>query len=310
MNPQAAKLQYFEQPPKAKPVMKWAGGKTQLLPIILKSAPTGLGSDIRSYIEPFFGGGAVFFELYNSGLIDEAIILDSNVELITLYKTIKQAPDDLIAVLGKISSEYLQLNEDGQKQYYYAVRDAFNANIKPVASVDAARAAHTIFLNRTCFNGLYRVNSKGGFNVPQGKYKNPRILDEDNILAVSQALQIADIQHADFTQAAKHTCKNTFVYYDPPYKPISATSHFTAYSGGFGDEEQKKLARLYTELHKLGVPQMLSNSDPFSASGDDFFEQLYKQFNISRIEAKRMINANAASRGNVYELLITNYDSN
>jgi len=296
----------------AKPVLKWAGGKTQLLPVLSANYPKNLGTKIKKYIEPFFGGGAVFFDLYNSNLINESIIMDANPELILLYKTIKEQPDQLVEVLYKIQKKYLSLNESEKEKLYYEVRDDFNSKRNSKYNeVNPLRASQIIFMNRTCFNGLFRVNSKGGFNVPHGNYKNPKILDTENIYAVSKSFQIADILHADFEDITlKIKSDDVFIYYDPPYRPLNETSNFNAYTGIFDDSHQIRLAKVFKNLDQKGVNQMLSNSDPMSATGDNFFDQLYKDFNISRVEAKRMINSNASKRGKIFELLITNYNAN
>jgi DNA adenine methylase len=295
----------------AKPVLKWAGGKTQLLPTLSRHYPKELGSRIRKYAEPFLGGGAVFFDLYNSGFLDEAILIDSNAELIVLYRTIKDQPHQIIEALSALQKKNAALNEQEQQLLFYETRERFNFNRKEkYTSPDPLRAAQIVFLNRTCFNGLFRVNSKQHFNVPHGHYKNPRILDEGNIHAVSAAFQIADIIHGDFDLITKVAVNQHFVYFDPPYKPLSKTSSFTAYSGLFDDHHQIRLANAFKALNSKGVHQMLSNSDPFTANGDNFFDLLYEGFNINRVAAKRMINSNATKRGEVSELLITNYDQN
>ena len=176
--------------------------------------------------------------------------------------------------------------------------------------INPVRAAQVIFLNRTCFNGLFRVNKKSEFNVPHGLYKNPKILDSDNIMSVSQAFNIAEIIHGDFTVIKNKFTKPTFIYYDPPYRPLSSTSNFNAYAGDFNDTDQKRLAEFYKNMQGKNVFQMLSNSDPFSYSQDLFFDRLYSDSHIHRIEAKRIINANADKRGKIFELLITDYDTN
>lgn len=293
-----------------KPVLKWAGGKAQLLPLFLSRYPKELGTKIRQYVEPFFGGGAVFFDLYNRGLIDKAIIMDANPELAILYKTIKEQPDNLVEDLYKIQKKYLFLSESGKEKLYYEIRDEFNLKRKNNDNqVNPIRASQIIFMNRTCFNGLFRVNSKGAFNVPHGDYKNPRILDSENIYAVSKSFQIANILHGDFEDLLPLIKKDMFIYYDPPYRPLNKTSNFNAYTGLFDDSHQIRLAKFFNAVHKRGVNQMLSNSDPMSAAGDDFLDKLYQEFNISRIEAKRMINSNTSKRGKIFELLITNYNT-
>ncbi len=296
----------------AKPVLKWAGGKTQLLPVLSARYPRDLGTKITKYIEPFFGGGAVFFDLYNSNLIKESIILDANPELILLYKTIKEQPDQLVEILHKLQKKYLLLNESEKEKLYYEIRDDFNIKrSSKYTQLDPIRASQVIFMNRTCFNGLFRVNSKGGFNVPYGNYKNPKILDNENIYAVSKAFQIAEILQGDFENILPMVKTNdVFIYYDPPYRPLNETSNFNAYAGVFDDSHQIRLANLFKKLNEKGIYQMLSNSDPMNATGDNFFDNLYKDFNISRVEAKRMINSNASKRGKIFELLITNYNEN
>jgi DNA adenine methylase len=295
----------------AKPVLKWAGGKTQLLPILSANYPKHIGTKIKKYIEPFFGGGAVFFDLYNSGFINESIIMDANPELVLLYKTIKKQPDQLVEFLYKLQKDYLSLIEPEKKKLYYKVREDFNSKRKSTYhDANPFRASQIIFMNRTCFNGLFRVNSKGGFNVPHGHYKNPKILDSDNIYAVSKSFQIADILQGDFEDITSMVKSDVFVYYDPPYRPLNETSHFNAYTGLFDDSHQIRLSNVFKTLHQKGINQMLSNSDPKSATGDNFFDRLYQEFNISRVGAKRMINSNASKRGKIFELLITNYKAN
>ena len=254
------------------------------------------------------GGGAVFFDLYNSGLIDEAILVDTNAEIVLLYITIKKQPQQIIEILFTLQKKNSALTVPEQALFFYETRERFNLNRKEkYIHPDPLRVAQIIFLNRTCFNGLFRVNNKQHFNAPHGQYKNPRILDEENICAVSAALQITDIIHGDFDIVAKTANYQHFIYYDPPYKPLSKTSSFTAYSGLFDDGHQIRLANMFRALDAKHVCQMLSNSDPFTASGDDFFDRLYNGFNINRVEAKRRINAKATNRGAVSELIITNY---
>lgn len=296
-----------------KPVLKWAGGKGQLLDQIKQKLPLKLKmGSIKRYIEPFVGGGAVFFDIYNNYQIQEAFLFDINPELVILYNVIKRDVESLILELNKIRTEY-RLTED-TKAYYYARRDEYNsldknidANVYRTSFV--RRAALTIFLNRTCFNGLFRVNSKNQFNVPMGKYTNPRILDEDNLRRVSDALQIATIMQCDFARTADFVTPDTFIYYDPPYRPIRETSSFNSYAvGDFDDSEQMRLKNIFDKCHDAGALQMLSNSDPTNYADDPFFDDLYRGYNINRILAKRMINAKADGRGEIHELLITNYD--
>lgn len=296
-------------PSLAKPVLKWAGGKTQLLPVLSAHYPQQLGTKIKKYIEPFFGGGALFFDLYNSARINDAIIMDANPELVMLYKTIQKQPNQLVEALFNLEKNYVSLTETEKEKFYYKVREEFNiTRKKKYNAANPLRASQIIFMNRTCFNGLFRVNSKGEFNVPYGHYKKPKILGSANIYAVSNAFQIADILQGDFEDIIPMAKSDVFIYYDPPYKPLNKTSHFNSYTGVFDDSHQIRLAKVFKHLHQKNIKQMLSNSDPMSAVGDDFFERLYQEFNISRVEAKRIINVNGAKRGKIFELLITNYD--
>ena len=295
------------------PVLKWAGGKGQLLEQIEQKLPLKLKmGGIKRYIEPFVGGGAVFFDICNRYQIQEAFLFDINPELVILYNVIKRDVESLIVELTKIQTEYR--HTDDTKAYYYARRDEYNdcdknvdANVYRTSFV--RRAALTIFLNRTCFNGLFRVNSKNKFNVPMGKYTNPRILDEENLRNVSEALQIATIIQADFGATPDYVKADTFIYYDPPYRPIRETSSFNSYAvGDFDDAEQERLKQVFDTCHQMGALQMLSNSDPTNYIDDPFFDDLYKDYKINRILAKRLINSKADGRDAIRELLITNYD--
>ena len=295
-----------------RPVLKWAGGKGQLLEQIEQKLPLKLKMNgIKRYIEPFVGGGAVFFDIYNRYNIQEAFLFDINPELVILYNVIKRDVENLITELTKIQTEYK--HTDDTKAYYYARRDEYNDFDKDVdanmyRSSFVRRAALTIFLNRTCFNGLFRVNSKNKFNVPMGKYTNPRILDEENLRNVSEALQIATIMQADFGATSDYVKADTFIYYDPPYRPIRETSSFNSYAvGDFDDEEQKRLKSVFDACNQMGALQMLSNSDPTNYIDDPFFDDLYKDYKINRILAKRLINSKADGRDAIRELLITNY---
>jgi DNA adenine methylase len=298
----------------ASPVLKWAGGKTQLLPQIRTRYPVELNNnEIDTYVEPFVGGGAVFFDLVNNFKLDRAYLFDLNPELIILYKVIQQYVEDLIEELTILSARYLTLSEEERKQFYYNCRDRYNSFDK---NTDTSiyqqqwikRAALTVFLNRTCFNGLYRVNQQGKFNVPMGKYKNPKILNIDNLYFANQALQIACIQQADFSLALKYAAPHTFIYYDPPYRPISQTASFNSYScSEFDDRTQIALRDVFQQTSDRGALQMLSNSDPSNYLEDFFFDDLYRGFKIERISASRAINSKGTKRGAIKELLITNY---
>lgn len=296
----------------AKPVLKWAGGKGQLLSQINQHLPVKLQLGvITTYIEPFFGGGAVFFDLINTYHFERVFLFDINPELIILYSVIKNNVEQLIIELRKIQEEYYSVTN--QKEYYYNIRTEYNMLDKNINANQYSlsfirRSALTIFLNRTCFNGLFRVNSKNQFNVPLGSYKNPRILDEENLYNVSGVLQSAVIMQADFATTLEYADKNTFIYYDPPYRPIRKSSSFNAYTmNGFNDNEQIRLHNIFVAAHAKGALQMLSNSDPTNYTSDSFFDTLYHPFHIYRIMAKRVINAKSNGRNAIRELLITNY---
>ena len=291
---------------KAKPFVKWVGGKTQLIAEVEKLLPDDFSSCKElTYIEPFVGGGAVlFWILQKYPNIVRAVINDINPDLTTAYKTIKYNSRELIEMLLKIQSEYLVLNEEKRKNYYLDKRSQFNT--KELGCVE--NTALFIYLNRTCFNGLYRVNSKGLFNVPFGSYANPKICDEQTILADSELLQRVDILTGDFSDTINYTGKNNFFYFDPPYKPLSETSSFNSYSKeDFNDKEQVRLGEFCRRIDQLGYSFILSNSDVKGKNPqDDFFDELYEQFEIQRVFATRMVNANAEKRGKLTELLITN----
>lgn len=297
----------------AKPVLKWAGGKGMLIPQLSEYFPNKLRCGaIKRYIEPFMGGGAVFFELANEYYFEDAYLFDINPELVILYNVIKKDVSRLIDEL--LNLQKLYHNTPDQKLLYYQIRDEYNSFDKNINALFykpsfIRRAALTVFLNRTCFNGLFRVNSKGLFNVPMGSYKNPRILDENNLRAVSAALQKATILQADFSKVLEYVKQDTFVYYDPPYRPLNVGSFNTYAVTDFNDKEQCRLKEVFEKVGAMGALQMLSNSDPTNAGDDPFFDDLYKDFNIYRIYAKRMISANPKGRDAVRELLITNYTS-
>ena len=300
---------------KAKPFLKWAGGKGQLTEAFVKFYPEELKDNrIENYYEPFIGGGAVFFDIAQRYQIKSAFLFDINEELILAYKVIQNDVESLIGQLGKLKRSYEKLNENGQKEFYYRIRKDFNesknqVNFKRYSKKWVPRAAQILFLNRTCFNGLFRFNSKGEFNFPQGKYKNPKILDSTNLLHVSELLQIAQIKQADFKEVEKEVQENSFMYFDPPYRPISKTSSFTSYSKNrFGDDKQIELSEMFCRLSKKGMKLMLSNSDPKNTdANDNFFDELYKDFRIFRIPAKRIINSDATKRQAVNEIVVTNY---
>lgn len=295
---------------KAKPFLKWAGGKTQLLPTIDSFLPeTFRGENDVTYIEPFVGGGAMlFYMLQKYTNIKRAIINDINPHLIKTYSVIRDDPHSLINALDDLQNQFKALEDyDKQKELYLDIRTRFNQ--QAISKIE--EAAYMIFLNRTCFNGLYRENSKGGFNVPFGRYSNPTICDEDLILADSELLQRVEILNGDFSHTARYIQGYTFFYFDPPYRPLDATSSFNSYvKESFDDNEQIRLRDLYSELSAGGSYAMLSNSDCKGRNAeDDFFDKLYADFFIERVYAKRCINANASKRGILTELLIRNYEN-
>lgn len=290
----------------AKPFVKWVGGKTQLLDDIKNSLPRDLSRrEEMTYVEPFVGGGAVlFWILQEYPNITRAIINDINAELICTYRAVKYDVENLIIELARLQTEYLQLDDVARKQYFLAQRERFNENDK----TDVETAALFIFLNRTCFNGLYRVNSKGKFNVPHGRYSNPKICDEETLRADSAILQQVEILCGDFAQTGKYAGNNVLYYFDPPYRPLTETSAFTSYSkDGFDDAEQMRLRDFCSQIAKHHSLFVASNSDPqYVNNGDDFFDHLYKSFFIKRVFAARMINSKGNGRGAISEIMISN----
>lgn len=303
-----------EVKPKARPFLKWAGGKGQLLGQISSYLPADLqeGRCVR-YAEPFIGGGAVLFFIMNNFAVRECFIADINQDLILAYRTIRSSVDVLLELLDEMQAHYIRLHPAQQKEYFYETRRLFNhrnyTGEQSLSSGVLLHVARLIFLNRTCFNGLYRVNSSGDFNVPFGSYRNPTICDAANVRAVSRALQNVDIHHGDFSTCRGFVDEQTFVYFDPPYRPLSRTASFTSYAKDpFDDTEQRRLALFYRDLDRAGAKLLLSNSDPQNENPHDtFFENLYEGFSLHKVAAKRAINSNGAKRGEITELLITNY---
>ena len=271
------------------PFLKWVGGKRQLMPSIVDHLPENI-KDYK-YIEPFIGGGAIFFNLQPKN----AVINDYNEELINVYQVIKDNLDELIIDLKKHKNE---------AEYFYSIRSLDrNGEFKKLSAVQ--RASRLIFLNKTCFNGLYRVNNAGEFNSPFGRYKNPNIVNEPTLKAVNKFLNNnnVEINSGDYSEILKQTDKKCFVYLDPPYHPISESSNFTGYvQGGWNMYDQIDLKTACDELHKKGVKFLLSNSSA------DFIKDLYKDFKITIVKANRAINSNGADRGEVDEVLIRNYE--
>lgn len=290
-----------------KPFVKWVGGKSQLVEQIEKMLPTDGEKVLTKYAEPMVGGGALFFSILSKYDFEELYISDINAELINAYQAVKNDVDNLIAKLNEMQMLFLPMDENGRKYFYYTVRDRFNST-KLSDETSTEKAAQFIFLNKTCFNGLYRVNRKGQFNVPMGAYKNPTICDDENLRNIHEALQNVTIVCGDYSLSKSFVDKDTFVYLDPPYRPISETSGFTAYNTDvFDDDEQIRLAKFIDEINLTGAKIVLSNSDPKNVNEEDnFFEDLYKNYKINRVEASRAINSKGDKRGKINELLICN----
>lgn len=270
------------------PFTKWTGGKRQLLPVIKSLMP----DDYNNYFEPFIGGGAVFFDL----IPKKATINDFNSELINCYHQIKDNPEKLIELL----TEHQKKNS---KEYYLELRSA-DRDGRINDMTDTERAARIMYMLRVDFNGLYRVNSKNQFNVPYGRYKNPKIVDSELILSISSYLNNNDIRilNGDFEEAIKNVQAGDFVYFNPPYIPLSETSAFTSYTHeGFSYEEQVRLRNVFKRLNEKGAYVMLSNSS------SPLVEELYEGFNIHKVNATRTNGAKASSRGKIAEIIVTNY---
>ncbi|MCA9601416.1 MAG: DNA adenine methylase [Myxococcales bacterium] len=268
------------------PFLKWAGGKGRLLSQLTPLLPPG--AELRRHVEPFFGGGALFFARQPS----RALISDVNPNLIATYRAVRDDVDGVVERLAPLAARHSQT-------HYYRVRERYNASVN-IDEVD--RAAMFIYLNKTCFNGLHRVNGKGQFNVPAGNYKNPKILDLDALRAASAALQGADIRCEGFESMLRDARPGDFVYFDPPYAPMSETANFTSYAlGGFGAADQIRLRDVYRELDRRGCRLMLSNSDV------PFIREIFKDYRIDTVMAARAINSDASRRGPVPEVVVRNY---
>lgn len=277
----------MQAPPLSRPIVKWAGGKSKLLTELLPRIPT----EVRTYAEPFAGGAALFFALASdpTRTIERAILCDQNEELIAMYRAVKATPEKVIAALADYKYD---------EEFFYEVRDRSTDGM-----TDVERGARFIFLNKTCFNGLWRVNSKGKFNVPFGRYDNPRIVDEEGLVEASKALALAELRVGDFSEATKGLGGGDFVYFDPPYDPASETSDFTAYArGGFSMKDQQRLADEMRRLRGTGAMVMLSNNDTRK------MRELYFDFTVHSVKAPRSINSVADKRGLARELLVTSWE--
>ena len=294
----------------ARPFLKWAGGKGQLLKEISAYYPFEKDKTITKYAEPFVGGGAVLFDALNKFSLDEVYISDINKDLIDTYLAIRDNVDELIERLRPIEKTYLELDKTGRKNMYMKVRGRFN-ELKHLDQTEfnPEKSTLMIFLNRTGVNGRYRVNKKGVFNVPAGTYKNPQICNEENLRAVARKLKNVKIVCGDYRESADFIDDKTFVYFDPPYRPLTPTANFTSYTKElFDDQNQLELAHFVQKLDNRGARIVVSNSDPKNTTkDDDFFDRAYSKQNIRRVLATRMINRNSDARGKISELLISNF---
>ena len=274
----------------AKPFVKWAGGKQRLL----SQYETFFPDKPKRYFEPFVGGGAIFFHFWNTGrLPEQAFLFDNNKELINAYRVVRDQLDELLEILAVHKARH-------SKEYYYEIR---SLDRQDVELSDVERAARTIYLNKTCYNGLYRVNSKGQFNVPMGSYKNPKIRDEDTLRAASAAIQGVCIEIRDFRTIVESAQAGDFFYFDPPYDPLSKTASFTSYTArNFRNEDQRDLAKVFAQLSEMGCRCMLSNSDT------PFVLDLYQGFRIEIVRANRPISSDPNGRGGIREVVVLNYE--
>ena len=291
-----------------KPFIKWVGGKSQLIEQLDAQLPADFDSlEDVTYIEPFVGGGAMlFYMLQHYPNINHAIINDINPDLTTCYRTVRDNPKELIASLQDIENTYLSLNtEEARKEFFMVVRNRYNEkNLDPIENT-----TKFFFLNKTCFNGLYRVNKKGLFNVPFGRYSNPTICNPETILKDSELLQRVEILNGDFEGTFEYAQGNTLFYFDPPYRPLSDTSSFNDYTKeAFNDAAQIRLKEYCDRVNEAGFKFMLSNSDCKGKNEEDnFFDVLYVAYQIERVWASRSINSNPNKRGELTEILVRNY---
>lgn len=294
----------------AKPFVKWVGGKTQLLSVIQTFYPFHLGLPTRKYVEPFVGGGAVFFDILSHNGAEKSIINDINPNLINAYRTVKDNIDELVESLRAMEKEYLAGSPEERANFFYARRSDYNEVVtNPLDGNDVRRAALFLYLNKTCFNGLYRINRSGKFNSPHGRYKSPNISNEAVLRLAHQALQNTEILLGDYRATLPYVDESTFLYLDPPYRPLTASASFNAYDASvFDDTAQRELADFISQADARGAKIMLSNSDPKNADPDDsFFDDLYANHTIRRIPARRAISSKASTRGEINEIIVMNY---
>jgi DNA adenine methylase len=303
-------------PVKAHPFLKWAGGKSRLIEQFTSHLPPELKhGTIKRYVEPFIGGGALFLHLVHVYEVREYVLSDVHEELILCYRTLQQDVEAVIAAIETLQASYLRKDDAERERMFYAIREQFNAQR---TSIDYGhftpswieRTAQILFLNHTCFNGLFRFNSRGEFNVPFGRYKHPRMYQAENLRIWSRILQETTILQGDFTICEKFADVGTFFYFDPPYRPLNKTAAFTGYArDAFREDDQQRLAAFFRRLDQTGAKLMLSNSNPRNVDPDDtFFDELYAGFTVSEVLAARAINSNGKKRGRISELVITNYD--
>lgn len=305
-----------ESTSQAKPFLKWAGGKTQLLKQFETLYPRQLNKGtINKYFELFLGGGAVFFDIIQKYSVEKVFLNDINRDLILAYKIIKINPYDLIEFLSKLEREFFQGDISQRERMFYKIRQEYNTQrinfeYNNLSQQSIKRVSFLIFMNKTCFNGLYRSNKKGDLNIPFGRYKNPKICDKSNIIKVAKLLKNVTLISGNYDAFDKLIDKNSFVYIDPPYRPITKTSSFTSYAkSGFNDRNQIELSQYYKHLsNDYTAKIMLSNSNPKNTDlEDNFFHALYSQYKINEVYATRMVNSDASKRGKITELVITNY---
>ena len=293
----------------ASPFLKWAGGKRQIMPELLSRFPLDI-NDYQYYVEPFLGGGSVMIEVLNNGFNGKIIAGDINRDIISCYRVIKNSIEELLIELTKLTKD-LPEDLDLRKPYYYSLRDEWNLGVenpdKYTGRNEVRRVALTITLNKTCYNGLFRLNSKGEFNVPMGGTKKLNVYDENNLRKLNSLFQNVEFVVGDFSKISKHipVGEKSFYYFDPPYRRLKKTSSLTMYNAdAFGDDQQIRLRDFIDDLVKTKCHFLLSNSDPKNYSDDDFFDAAYRNYTIDRIPARRSINSKATGRGEINELLI------